>query len=151
MGRAFHNYSAQFFHVLETSVTGPSSTAVETAEKKTKLRGGAIVAISIAIATCICLVLWISGTTRSDPYVKATLNTQGSLDKGVQLFRINCAGCHGIDAQGLLGPNLHEVSSRLSDPQMIHQLIDGRTPPMPSFKMEPEQMADLLVYLHSIN
>ncbi|MFM9071884.1 MAG: c-type cytochrome, partial [Cyanobium sp.] len=34
---------------------------------------------------------------------------------GGNLFRLNCAGCHGLAAQGLVGPNLHGVVQRKSD------------------------------------
>ncbi len=102
-------------------------------------------------ATWFVLILWAIDVSKVDPFVKATLNIEGSKDNGAQLFRINCAGCHGIAAQGLLGPNLQEVSSRLNDTRIIRQVIEGRTPPMPSFQMQPKSMADLLKYLHEIN
>jgi len=35
--------------------------------------------------------------------------------------------------------------------KIINQVMQGRTPPMPSFQMEPEKMADLLAYLDSLN
>jgi len=72
------------------------------------------------------------------------------MEKGERLFRVNCVGCHGISAQGLLGPDLHEVSFHLSEKEIINQIMQGRTPPMPSFQMEPQKMADLLAYLNSL-
>ena len=69
---------------------------------------------------------------------------------GGRLFRLNCAGCHGLAAQGLVGPNLHGVDRRKSDRQLIRQVISGNTPPMPSFQPEPQAMADLLAFLHSL-
>jgi hypothetical protein len=41
------------------------------------------------------------------------------------------------------------VSGRLSDPQIIHQVVSGETPPMPRFDVEPQEMADLLAHLKS--
>ena len=105
----------------------------------------------IVSAAWLGLIIWAIGVTQSDPFVKATLNIEGSLDRGARLFRINCAACHGIRAQGLLGPSLQKVSYRLNDSQLIHQVIEGKTPPMPSFQMKPQTMADLLEYLHTIN
>ena len=105
----------------------------------------------IVSAAWLGLIIWAIGVSKTDPFVKATLNFDGSLDRGARLFRINCAACHGIRAQGLLGPNLQKVSYRLNDSQLIHQVIDGKTPPMPSFQMKPQTMADLLEYLHTIN
>ena len=63
-----------------------------------------------------------------------------------------CAiGCHGIGGQGLVGPNLQGVSTRLSDPQIIQQVVSGKTPPMPRFEIEPQEMADLLAHLHGFS
>jgi mono/diheme cytochrome c family protein len=87
---------------------------------------------------------------RSDPYTRSTLQLAGSAEQGEQLFLINCAGCHGIAAQGLVGPNLHRVDSRKSERQLIQQVVSGRTPPMPRFQPEPQAMADLLAYLHTL-
>ena len=83
--------------------------------------------------------------------VSKTVHLKGSAERGSRLFRINCAGCHGISAQGLVGPNIREVSHRLNDKQIINQIVKGRTPPMPSFELEPQAMADLIKHLHSIN
>mgnify|MGYP001457510206 CR=1 FL=1 len=105
----------------------------------------------IVSATWFVLILWAIDVSKTDPFVKSTLNTQGSIERGAQLFKVNCAGCHGIKAQGLLGPSLKQVRYRLSDAKLIHQVIEGKTPPMPSFQMKPQTMSDLLEYLHTIN
>ena len=98
----------------------------------------------------VCFFLWFLSPYQSDPYIKATLSIQGSIDKGNNLFRMNCVGCHGISAQGLVGPDLHDVTTRLNDATIINQVAKGLTPPMPSFEIESESMADLIAYLHSI-
>ena len=64
---------------------------------------------------------------------------------------MNCVGCHGISAQGLVGPDLNNVTEELSDRKIIVQVVKGLTPPMPSFEMDSQSMADLLSYLHSLN
>ena len=129
-------------------MTGSTSNVVGKQQNSNKtLRSLAIV----ASAAWFLLILWTIGITQNDPFVKATLDQEGSLDRGARLFRINCAGCHGIAAQGLLGPSLKQVSYRLNDAQLIHQVIEGRTPPMPSFQMNPQTMSDLLEFLHTIN
>ena len=80
-----------------------------------------------------------------------SLNLTGSIENGSGLFRMNCVGCHGISAQGLVGPDLNEVTEVLSDKKIIIQVVKGLTPPMPSFEMDEQSMADLLAYLHSLN
>ena len=129
-------------------MTGQSSNAIEKTIKSTGLIRALII---LAAISCIVLVLWMLIASQSDPYVQATLELEGSLSKGSRLFRMNCAGCHGISGQGLVGPNLHEVVNHRTDTQIIHQVVNGKTPPMPIFELEPQTMADLLKYIHSIN
>jgi len=103
-----------------------------------------------AIGSILLVLLVALPEARSDPYTRSTLQLGGSAERGGQLFMINCAGCHGIAAQGLVGPNLHGVASRKNDRQLIQQVVSGRTPPMPRFQPEPQAMADLLAYLHAL-
>ena len=74
----------------------------------------------------------------------------GSAEEGDALFKINCVGCHGITARGLVGPDLHSITQRLNDKEIIKQVTGGLTPPMPSFEIEPVNMSNLLNYLHSL-
>jgi mono/diheme cytochrome c family protein len=114
-------------------------------------RRGLIAAlVALAAAACIVLVLLVLQAAGSDPYTRTTLELTGSIGDGGRLFRLNCAGCHGLAAQGLVGPNLHGVDRRKSDRQLIQQVVSGRTPPMPRFQPEPQAMADLLAFLHSL-
>ena len=136
------------FHEPEVPVTNPSSSADSQNENSIRLVSAIAIFVGIAV---LVLVLWLSGVFQADPYVKATLGLQGGVENGEKLFRVNCVGCHGISAQGLLGPGLHEVSYHLNEKEIINQIMQGRTPPMPSFQMEPQQMANLLAYLKSLN
>lgn len=87
---------------------------------------------------------------RSDPYTQNVLALQGDLVQGQVIFQLNCAGCHGADADGRVGPSLHHVASRKSRVGLIKQVTSGQTPPMPQFQPTPEEMADLLTYLESL-
>ena len=128
-------------------------TASSTPES-TKPAGGSrglIPALVLLAAACAAvLALVVLPAARSDPYTRSTLQLSGAADRGEQLFLINCAGCHGIAAQGLVGPDLHGVDSRKNNRQLIQQVVSGRTPPMPRFQPEPQAMADLLAYLHTL-
>ena len=106
----------------------------------------------LSIATLSFLIfLWTIGTFKQDPFITKTLSIQGEALSGSKIFKINCVGCHGISAQGFVGPDLHEVTQELSDKKIINQVIRGLTPPMPSFEIEPQSMADLLAYMHSLD
>jgi mono/diheme cytochrome c family protein len=104
-----------------------------------------------SICVTIVMLVVVIPAARSDPYTRTTLQLSGSAEHGEQLFLLNCAGCHGIAAQGLVGPNLHKVDNRKNNRQLIQQVVSGRTPPMPRFQPEPQAMADLLAYLHSLS
>ena len=107
---------------------------------------------SLIIATfALLILLWRMGDLKQDPFIIETLSIEGEALSGSKLFKINCVGCHGISAQGLVGPDLHEVTQEISDKKIINQVIRGLTPPMPSFEIEPQSMADLLAYMHSLN
>ena len=126
----------------------PSSK--ELINKEQKISSWRIFLLSTATLALIIL-LWTVGSFRQDPFITETLSIQGDSLSGGKLFKINCVGCHGISAQGLLGPDLHEATQEMSDKKIINQVIRGLTPPMPSFEIDPQSMSDLLAYMHSLN
>ena len=104
----------------------------------------------------VCVILLISGSyfyfnnEENNTYILKTLELNGSFREGDTLFKMNCVGCHGITARGLVGPDLHSITGRLNDTKIIKQVIEGVTPPMPSFDIDPQNMSNLLTYLHSL-
>ena len=106
----------------------------------------------LSTATLVIFIFfWKIGDFKQDPFIDETLSIEGEALSGSKLFKINCVGCHGISAQGFVGPDLHETTQAMSDKKIINQVIRGLTPPMPSFEIEPQSMADLLEYIHSLN
>lgn len=86
----------------------------------------------------------------SDPYIHKVLSLQGDSVRGHAIFQINCAGCHGLQADGRVGPSLQHISSKKSNISLIRQVTSGQTPPMPKFQPNPQDMADLLGYLDKL-
>jgi mono/diheme cytochrome c family protein len=86
----------------------------------------------------------------SDPYVKNVLSHTGDPVRGHAIFQMNCSGCHGLQADGRVGPSLQGISKRKSEVGLIHQVTSGKTPPMPQFKPNSQDMADLLSYLEQL-
>ena len=110
-----------------------------------------IVIFAVAMLIAMPLILFgIEMVKASDPYVKSVLSHQGNHIQGKAIFQINCAGCHGLDASGLVGPSLHEISKYKSRYGLIYQVTSGETPPMPKFQPTVQEMADLLSYLESL-
>ena len=128
---------------------GPDLAALESVAPAAR-RSLITALVLLAALACAVLALLLLQASRSDPYTRATLERVGSAQDGGRLFRLNCAGCHGLAAQGLVGPNLHGVDRRKNDRQLIQQVVSGRTPPMPRFQPDPQAMADLLAFLHSL-
>jgi mono/diheme cytochrome c family protein len=107
----------------------------------------------LALVILLAVPLGIFGVQMvraSDPYVKSVLSLTGDPVQGHAIFQINCAGCHGLEADGLVGPSLQAVSQRKSRYRLIRQVISGETPPMPKFQPSTQEMADLLSYLETL-
>ena len=123
-----------------------SSTAAERDFKKEFLK---IVFIVFGVFL-MCFSLFFVKHQENNKYIIETLALNGSAEEGDAIFKINCVGCHGITARGLVGPDLHSITKRLNDKQIIKQVTGGLTPPMPSFEIDPGNMSNLLKYLHSL-
>ncbi len=108
-----------------------------------------ILAVVLIFTLCIT-ILGIYWYKNPDPYVSEVLSLEGDPIKGQAIFQINCAGCHGVQADGSVGPSLKHVPKRKSKIDLINQVISGNTPPMPKFQASPQEMADLLIYLEQL-
>ena len=104
----------------------------------------------------VFVILLISGAffyfnhEENNTYILKTLEINCSVKEGDTLFKMNCVGCHGIRARGLVGPDLHSITLRLNDIEIIKQVIEGVTPPMPSFEIDPQNMSNLLTCSYSL-
>ncbi len=127
-------------------MTTSSSSA---AEKKIKIEIWKKVLVFFVVVLT-CFILFYLNHNENSQYILKTLEINGSVKEGDALFKINCVGCHGITARGLVGPDLHSITHRLNDKEIIKQVTGGYTPPMPSFEIDPQNMSSLLKYLHSL-
>jgi len=127
-------------------VSTSSSTAVERGFKRDFFK----IVFIVFVVLLICFSLFFVKHQENNKYIIETLELNGSAEEGDALFKINCVGCHGITASGLVGPDLHSITQRLNDKEIIKQVTGGLTPPMPSFEIDPVNMSNLLKYLHSL-
>lgn len=105
----------------------------------------------MALVTAVVLsVVAVRYSQASDPYIHQVLSLKGNGSRGEAIFRMNCAVCHGLEANGEVGPKLVGVSDHKTRVGLIRQVISGETPPMPQFQPEPQDMADLLIYLEQL-
>jgi len=128
-------------------VSTSSSTAAERGFKKEFLK----IVFFVFGVLLICFSIFFVKHQENNKYIIETLALNGSAEKGDALFKINCVGCHGITARGLVGPDLHSITQRLNVKEIIKQVTEGLTPPMPSFEIDPVNMSNLLKYLHNNN
>jgi mono/diheme cytochrome c family protein len=75
----------------------------------------------------------------------------GTLEqKGYTLFMMNCAHCHGADARGDEGPDLHGVTK--SDARIASLIKDGKKGEMPKFssKLSDAEVQALVAFVRSL-
>ena len=123
-----------------------SSSAAERDLKKELLK----IFFIVFVVSLLCFTIFFVNHYENNKFIIETLKLNGSTVKGDALFKMNCVGCHGIAARGLVGPDLHSITQRLTDKEIIKQVTEGLTPPMPSFEIDPVNMSNLLKYLHSL-
>ena len=104
----------------------------------------------VFVSLLICGVIFFLNQEKNNTYIVKVLELKGSVKEGDTLFKMNCVGCHGITARGFVGPDLHSITQSLNDRKIIKQFTEGLTPPMPSFEIDPQNMSNLLTYLHNL-
>jgi len=120
-----------------------------TIQPEFKVQSVLLIALSIVLGILV-VAFGIHQIQMSDPYVREVLARSGNVERGHAMFQMNCAGCHGVQADGKVGPSLRGISDRRSQVSLIHQVVSGQTPPMPQFQANPQEMADLLSYLKTL-
>ena len=94
-----------------------SSSAVEKDIKRELLK----IFFIVFVVFLICLSIFFFNNYEDNSYVIETQKLNGSAEEGNALFKVNCVGCHGITARGLVGPDLHSITQRLNDKDIIKQ------------------------------
>jgi len=107
-----------------------------------------IITVIISMAALSTLAI---ASTPSPPAktAKATVES-GLVSKGHTLFLSNCAPCHGAQAQGDDGPNLHRLG--LPDDAISSMVTQGVKDEMPSFrsKLKGGALKAVVAYVRSL-
>jgi mono/diheme cytochrome c family protein len=126
----------------------------ETLNEQTEALSTMLKQIALALlALVMVVVLAVAGIRHlqaSEPYISEVLAQTGDTDRGEAIFKMNCAVCHGLEATGEVGPTLRGISDHKTKVSLIKQVISGKTPPMPQFQPNSQDMADLLQYLEKL-
>jgi mono/diheme cytochrome c family protein len=73
-------------------------------------------------------------------------------DPGAKLFAQNCAGCHGAQAQGLVGPNL-KSSTNAKDAKFVKRQLEfgSKDGQMPAFtQLKANELEQLVKYVNAL-
>ena len=72
-------------------------------------------------------------------------------NQGYKLFILNCAHCHGADARGDEGPDLHGVTK--SDQRIVTIIQNGIKGEMPKFgaKLNDAETRALVAFIRTLN
>lgn len=133
----------------EVLLPDPVDDSLETLDLKKPIRQLLLLLVALG-AIVACTYFGLQYLQMRDPYIQLVMAEKGNFDQGAAIFQINCAGCHGLQGDGLVGPSLHGVGDRKSSLRLIQQVISGKTPPMPQFQPNPQEMADLISYLSEL-
>jgi cytochrome c len=97
------------------------------------------------VALAICL---FAGTLRAGP---------DSVQRGKEFARVNCARCHSIERTGesplKTAPPFRALHKRYPVEYLEEALAEGIVtghPDMPEFRLEPDQIADFIDFLKSL-
>ena len=84
----------------------------------------------------------------SEPLVIPPAGTPAN--QGYKLFMLNCAHCHGTDARGDEGPNLHGVTK--SDQRIVAIIQNGIKGEMPKFsaKLNDTETRALVAFIRTL-
>jgi mono/diheme cytochrome c family protein len=109
--------------------------------------------IVLAAVVLMVVLLFVNPPTASPASPPEAVQAAGGLD-GAALYERNCAGCHGGDGSGGIGPPLGggRVVARFPDPaEQIVVVTDGRGG-MPAFggSLTAEEIAAIVEYTRTV-
>jgi mono/diheme cytochrome c family protein len=106
-------------------------------------------------ASCLLLAISVAlgiGLARQRSHIPlaSAASMDLEVDRGRALFMKNCAHCHGADAHGDEGPDLHRLKK--SDQWIAHRIRDGVKGEMTAFgeKFSDQDLAELTMFLRSL-
>jgi cytochrome c oxidase cbb3-type subunit 3 len=69
---------------------------------------------------------------------------------GKQLFAGNCAGCHGFDGGGQLGPDLHGVAERKGDAGVFGVIRNGQGAMPPQMSLNDQRAWQVVAFVRTL-
>ncbi len=92
----------------QTVSNQPVNSQTESEKGAVRSPGGVtrrVVTVVVGMLFMLCFSLGgVYALTPNDPYVQSVLHIDGNADRGHDIFQLNCATCHGLEASGEVGP-----------------------------------------------
>jgi len=106
--------------------------------------------VSLAAVSIKAMAGSAETSTASAESSSETTSTPELVSQGQQFFAQSCSHCHGDDATGDEGPNLHNLS--ISNARIAATIKKGVKGEMPTFakKYDDKQIASLVSYLRTL-
>ena len=95
-----------------------SKSSSSAAERDFKSEFLKIIFFIAFVVLLIYFSIFFVNHNENNKFISETLQHNGSVEEGDALFKMNCVGCHGITARGLVGPDLHSITQRLNDKEL---------------------------------
>jgi len=114
----------------------------------------ALLSASVSLGGALLIVAPIQKVTSSASFTSGASSgivaSPQLLAQGAGFFAQSCADCHGDDAHGDEGPDLHNLG--ISNARIATQIKNGTKDQMPSFakKYNDQQVAALVAYVRSL-
>lgn len=76
--------------------------------------------------------------------------TPDDIAQGKQIFAAQCAGCHGFDGSGQLGPNLHGVEARRGDAGIFSVIRNGTGAMPPVMSLNDQRVWQVVGFVRTL-
>jgi cytochrome c oxidase cbb3-type subunit III len=100
------------------------------------------------------LFLWAAALVAQQEEVKNPRTSPADVAQGQKTFRSHCAPCHGVNAEGGLGPNLSTGTfyHGSTDADLLRNIANGiEGTEMPGLFYSPDRIWQVIAYLRSLN
>ena len=87
------------------------------------------------------------GAAKESPLSKLTPD---DIATGKQIFAAQCAGCHGFDGSGQLGPNLHGVEARRGDAGIFSVIRNGTGGMPPVMSLNDQRVWQVVGFVRTL-
>jgi mono/diheme cytochrome c family protein len=104
-----------------------------------------ILCAALALSACNDDFL-LKAETADDSVIEEVLALTPVIADGEASFTSRCSGCHNTDGSANIGPSLSEWIGTATDEETLTVIIEGING-MPSFRLEPQELADILGWM----